>query len=253
MRAPVAAPVRDGGHRLPLAEPRTGGERLVEPVGSRCLADLRDRLGFRRPRRRPGPQPGPSAHALGRTREQRGLLEVALGECRRREGGQAEGHVAGDVQRQAQVEPFLQRCRRLVQAAPREGQGAQLHSRGRYKPGVAKPLCPPAIFGRARWSARTRAGHRRLVDAGARRNWIAVVCAVVAPAAVAAILIPVRASFHAGAPQRPSARPARAPHGAGNSRRQAAAARRSGPTSAAAPAAGRRPLMRCLPGWQGGT
>jgi hypothetical protein len=31
---------------------------------------------------------------------------------------------------------------------------------------------------------------------GARRNWIAVKRAVVAPAAVAAILVPVRASFH---------------------------------------------------------
>jgi serine phosphatase RsbU (regulator of sigma subunit) len=39
-------------------------------------------------------------------------------------------------------------------------------------------------------------GHRRQVNARARRNWIAVVCAVLAPAAVAAILVPVRASFH---------------------------------------------------------
>ncbi len=34
------------------------------------------------------------------------------------------------------------------------------------------------------------------MDAGGRRNWIAVVCAVAAPAAVTAILVPLRASFH---------------------------------------------------------
>jgi hypothetical protein len=37
-----AAPALGGGHRLPLAQPGAGGERLVELVGSQGLADLVD-------------------------------------------------------------------------------------------------------------------------------------------------------------------------------------------------------------------
>jgi serine phosphatase RsbU (regulator of sigma subunit)/anti-sigma regulatory factor (Ser/Thr protein kinase) len=41
-----------------------------------------------------------------------------------------------------------------------------------------------------------RGGMNGWVDAGSRRNWIAVACAVAAPAAVSAALVPFRGSFH---------------------------------------------------------
>ena len=40
------------------------------------------------------------------------------------------------------------------------------------------------------------AGHKRQVEASSRRNLAAVACALAAPAAVAALLVPVRSSFH---------------------------------------------------------
>jgi GAF domain-containing protein len=40
-----------------------------------------------------------------------------------------------------------------------------------------------------------RSGHRRQVDVPSRRNWIAIACAVAAPAVVSAMLVPLRGSF----------------------------------------------------------
>ena len=82
-------PSSDGSRRLALAEPRSGGEHPVEPVGTQCVAKLGRQLGFAAPQHWPGPQPGPLSQAVDRPDGQRRALGVALGQGQPGERDQA--------------------------------------------------------------------------------------------------------------------------------------------------------------------
>ena len=62
-----AALVPDYGHRLALAEPGAGRERLIEPVRAQLLPEPSYQLGLRGPEHRPGPQADPLTQAIGGT------------------------------------------------------------------------------------------------------------------------------------------------------------------------------------------
>src|SRR5262249_59772854 len=71
-------PLPHGGDRLSLVEPNAGGKYLLETVGPERLADLSNKLGLPPPQRRPRLLTHTVAQTLGRTRQQRCLLYVAL-------------------------------------------------------------------------------------------------------------------------------------------------------------------------------
>jgi len=80
-----------------------GIEILVKPVRAQRLADLSHHLGFSLLLQRPRPQADTLAEALGRPRQQRGPFSLTLYERQLGERGQAQGHVAGALGRQAQL------------------------------------------------------------------------------------------------------------------------------------------------------
>ena len=102
-----ASRLADGRYHLPAIEPGPGGEHLVEPVHVQRLAELGHHLGLPLPLQRPRPQADPLAQALGRPGQQRRPFPVTLNERQLGERGQAQGHVAGAVGRQAQLQPFV--------------------------------------------------------------------------------------------------------------------------------------------------
>jgi hypothetical protein len=67
------------------------------------LADLVHQLGLPLPQQYQRPQANPPAQALGCPRQQRRPFPVTLDERQLGERGQAQGHVAGAVGRQAQL------------------------------------------------------------------------------------------------------------------------------------------------------
>jgi hypothetical protein len=86
-----AAPAPDGGHSLPLAEPGTRGECLVEPDRALRLADLGHQVGLPWSQHRPRPPPSPLPEACGRPGQQRRLFRAAL---RERQPANATRHSA---------------------------------------------------------------------------------------------------------------------------------------------------------------
>jgi hypothetical protein len=99
-------------------EPGARGEILVKPVRAERLPDLCDKLGFPLLLQRPRPQADALAQALGRPRQPRGPVPVALDERQLGERGQAQGHVTGAVGRQAQLQPFVKERPGLLGPAP---------------------------------------------------------------------------------------------------------------------------------------
>jgi hypothetical protein len=97
--------VADGRDGLLAVEPQASGEIPVKPVRAHRLPDLSHHLGSPLPFQRPRLQADTLAKALGRPRQQRGPFSLTLHERQLGEHGQAQGHVAGVVGRQAQLQP----------------------------------------------------------------------------------------------------------------------------------------------------
>ena len=103
-----AVQVAYGRYCLLAVELDASGEVLVKPVRAQRLPDSGHHLGFPLLLQRPGSQADTPAKALGRPRQQRGPFSLTLDERQLREGGKAQGHVAGAVGRQAQLQPLVQ-------------------------------------------------------------------------------------------------------------------------------------------------
>ena len=98
---PVPRWYRDDVYRLPLGEPRAGGERLIELGGAQLLADLGYQFLLQPPQIRPGRQADPLAQALGRAFQPRRPLWVIL---RQRQPAYAARHsVTNGVLRAARL------------------------------------------------------------------------------------------------------------------------------------------------------
>ena len=87
------------------------------------LPDLGHQLGLSLPQHRPRPQPGPAAQALGRPGHQRRPLGVARHERPPGERGQARGHAAGAVGRQARAQRLVQQRPGLLRPGPEPAPG----------------------------------------------------------------------------------------------------------------------------------
>jgi hypothetical protein len=100
------------------------GEILIKTVCADHLPDLGEDLGLSLALQRPRPQADTLPKALGRPRQQRGLFTLTLDERQLGECGQAQGHVAGAVGRQAQLQRSIQQRPGLLGPTPRQGQDA---------------------------------------------------------------------------------------------------------------------------------
>jgi hypothetical protein len=130
----------DGRDCLLAVEPGARGEFLVKPGRAHRLPDLGHRLGFPLLLQWPHPQADTLAQALDRPLQPRGPVPVTLDERQLGEGGQAQGHAAGAVGRQTQLQPLVQQRPGLLGPALHEGQGAQLHLGPRAEPSVIEPI-----------------------------------------------------------------------------------------------------------------